>query len=129
MNYEIRLTPDAKADLRVIFEYIAYNLQSVKNAAGQLDRLEQSIASLDRMPERFRIYEKQPWHSRNLRIMPVDNYLIFYIPDCEEHIVTVIRVLYGGRDVDRQLNKNPESFLLAQNKRISAHKNKFESED
>lgn len=50
MNYEIRLTPDAKNDLCGIFEYIAYVLQSVQNAAGQLDRLEQEIASLYQMP-------------------------------------------------------------------------------
>lgn len=105
MNYEIRLTPDAKDDLRGIFEYIAYDLQSVQNAAGQLDRLEQGIVSLDQMPERFRAYEKEPWHSRNLRIMPVDNYLVFYIPNHEKSIVTIIRVMYGGRNIDSQLNR------------------------
>ncbi|MCL6557843.1 MAG: type II toxin-antitoxin system RelE/ParE family toxin, partial [Firmicutes bacterium] len=81
MNYEIQLTPEAQNDLRSIFEYIAHDLQSVQNAAGQLDRLEKGIASLHQMPERFRAYDKEPWRSRNLRIMPVDNYLIFYIPD------------------------------------------------
>jgi len=75
MNYEVRLTTEAENDLRGIFEYIAFELQSPQNAAGQLDRLEQSIMSLDQMPERFRVYEKEPWHSRDLRIMPVDNYL------------------------------------------------------
>lgn len=105
MSYEVRLTPEAKADLRGIFEYIAYNLQSVQNAVGQLDRLEQGIKSLDQMPERFRIYEKEPWRSRNLRIMPIDNYIVFYIPNHEKNIVTVIRVIYGGRDIDSQLNK------------------------
>lgn len=105
MNYEIRLTPDAKNDLRSIFEYIAYDLQSIQNAVGQLDRLEREIASLIQMPERFRIYEKEPWCSRNLRIMPVDNYLVFYILDLEERSVTVLRVMYGGRDIDSQLNK------------------------
>ena len=105
MNYEVRLTTQAENDLRGIFEYIAFDLQSVQNAAGQLDRLEQSIASLDQMPERFRVYENEPWRSRNLRIMPVDNYLVFYIPDHEEQIVHIMRVMYGGRDVDRQLNQ------------------------
>lgn len=105
MSYEVRLTPEAKADLRGIFEYIAYELQSEQNAVGQLDRLERGIKSLDQMPERFRIYEKEPWNSRNLRIMPIDNYIVFYIPDHEENIVTVIRVIYGGRDIDSQLNK------------------------
>lgn len=105
MNYEVRLTTQAENDLRGIFEYIAFDLQSVQNAAGQLDRLEQSIASLDQMPERFRVYENEPWRSRDLRIMPVDNYLVFYIPNHEEQIVHIMRVMYGRRDVDRQLNQ------------------------
>ena len=89
MNYEVRLTTEAENDLRGIFEYIAFELQSPQNAAGQLDRLEQSIMSLDQMPERFRVYEKEPWHSRDLRIMPVDNYLVFYIPNHEEQTVKI----------------------------------------
>lgn len=105
MNYEIRLTTEAEKDLRGIFEYIAFDLLSVQNAAGQLDRLEQGIASLNQMPERFRVYEKEPWRNRNLRIMPVDNYLVFYIPDYNKQVVTVMRVIYGGRDIDRQLNQ------------------------
>lgn len=47
---------------------------------------------------------KEPWCSRGLRVMPVDNYLVFYIPNKDAGIVTVIRVMYAGRDVDRQLN-------------------------
>lgn len=35
--------------------------------------------------------------------MPVDSYLVFYIPDKDAGIVTVIRVMYAGRDVDSQL--------------------------
>ena len=105
MNYEVRLTTQAENDLRGIFEYIAFVLQSVQNAAGQLDRLEQSIASLDQMPERFRVYENEPWRSRNLHVMPVDNYLVFYIPNHEEQTVHIMRVMYGGRDADRQLNQ------------------------
>ena len=105
MNYEVRLTTEAENDLRGIFEYIAFELQSPQNAAGQLDRLEQSIMSLDQMPERFRVYEKEPWHSRDLRIMPVDNYLVFYIPNHEEQTVKIMRVIYGGRDIDKHLNR------------------------
>ena len=104
MNYEVRLTLAADNDLRDIFEYIAFDLQSVQNAVGQLGRLEQGIASLNQMPERFRAYEKEPWHNRNLRVMPVDNYLVFYVPDQEKQIVTILRVMYSGRDIDRQLS-------------------------
>ena len=93
------------ADLRGIFEYIAFELQSVQNASGQLDRLEESILALEEMPERYRKYEKEPWHSRGLRMMPVDNFIVFYIPDKEKQIVTIIRVMYAGRNIDDQLAK------------------------
>ncbi len=37
--------------------------------------------------------------------MPVDDYCVFYIPDTEEMTATVIRVIYGGRDIDKQLEQ------------------------
>ena len=102
MSFGIRLTRDAERDLSDIFEYIALVLLSPENAAGQLGRLEHGIASLENMPERFRVYEREPWTSRGLRIMPVDNYLVFYIPNREAEMVTILRVMYGGRDVERR---------------------------
>lgn len=105
MKYEVVTTAQAVADLRAIFEYMAYELLAGENAVKQLDRLEEAILSLDEMPERFRLYEKEPWNGRNLHIMPVDNYLIFYIPQESEKIVTIIRVLYGRRDIDAQLKQ------------------------
>ena len=107
MTYQVTLTPQAQTDLKEIFKYIAFDLQSVQNAAGQLDRLEKAIASLEQMPERFRVYDKPKWRKRNLRMMPVDHYLAFYIPDHDSGTVTVLRIMYGGWDIDRQL-KNME---------------------
>ena len=104
MNYKVQLTTEAEDDIRSIFEYIAFTLHSVQNAVGQIDRLEKSMSSLRQMPERFRSYEKEPWHSRNLHIMPVNNYLIFYVPDDKDQTVTVIRIMYSRRDIDSQLD-------------------------
>jgi toxin ParE1/3/4 len=109
MSYSVEISEQADADLRGIFEYIAFELQSIQNAAGQLARLEKNILSLDRMPERFRRYGKEPWHSRGLHIMPVDHYCVFYIPDTEKSIVSIIRVMYGGRDIDAELAKHTET--------------------
>lgn len=103
MNYRVTLTEQASSDLKEIFKYIAVDLQAKETAAAQLDRIEKAILSLDTMPERFRVYDKPKWREQNLRIMPVDNYLVFYIPDHATSVVTVVRVMYGGRDIDRQL--------------------------
>ena len=37
--------------------------------------------------------------------MPVDNFVVLYIPKEEDETVTIIRVMYGGRDIDVQLKK------------------------
>jgi len=103
MIYEVEVSNQADADLRGIYEYIAFELLSPENAYGQLERLERSISNLDYMPKRFRKYNLEPWHSRGLRVMPVDNYLVFYIPDDEIKTVTVIRVMYSGRDIESRL--------------------------
>jgi toxin ParE1/3/4 len=49
------------------------------------------------MPDRFRAFENEPWHSRGLHQMVVDNFVVFYISKLEDKAVTVIRVMYGGR--------------------------------
>ncbi len=106
MIYEVQVSEQADSDLRGIFEYIAFELQSPENASRQLDHLEEQILSLDTMSQRYRQYEKEPWKTRGLRILPVDNYVVLYIPDSDKKVVTILRVMYTGRDIDNQLNSH-----------------------
>ena len=103
MSYEVLLSPEAIRDLQEIHRYIAAELQSPQNAAAQLARLEQRIYALNELPLRHRVYDREPWRSRGLRVMPVDNYLVFYISEQSKKTVTVLRVMYGRRDVAAHL--------------------------
>lgn len=105
MTFSVNITKQAENDLHSVYEYIAYDLQSSINAAGQLSRLEKAILGLDSMPSRYKLYEKEPWKSRGLHVMPVDNYLVFYIVDRQLHEVNILRVMYGGRNVEMQLEE------------------------
>ena len=105
MIFEVEISDQAEADLRGIFEYIAFTLLAPENATGQLDRLENGILSLEQYPMRYRAYEKEPWHSRGLRVLSVDNYVVLYIPNEETKVVTVIRVMYG-RNIDKELKEH-----------------------
>ena len=105
MTYSVEITEQAQTDLRSIFEYIAFELQSMQNAVNQLSKLEGEILSLDRMPERYRRYGKEPWKSRGLRMMTVDRYCVFYVPNMETRVVQIVRVMYGGRNVEAELNR------------------------
>lgn len=35
------------------------------------------MRSLDELPERYRRYEDEPWNSRGMRMLPIDNYIIY----------------------------------------------------
>ena len=104
MIFDVKLSEQADRDLREIYDYITFELQSQENADAQLNRIEKMILSLEEMPERFRQYDKEPWRSRGLRIVPVVNYLVAYILELVTRRVTIIRVLYGKRNIDEALN-------------------------
>ena len=59
MIYEVEVSEQADRDLREIFEYIAFELQSLENAIGQLDRLEEQILSLARYLKVFEAGERK----------------------------------------------------------------------
>ncbi len=102
--FKVNITPRATEDMQAIFEYIAYTLEVPQIAFKLLDRIESEIFSLSSMPEKFRRFEFETQKERNLRIMSVDNYVVLYIVNDEKSEVTVIRILYGGRDIEKQLN-------------------------
>lgn len=104
MIFDVKLSEQAERDLRNIYEYIAFELQSPEYADGQIDRIEKMILSLEEMPERFKRYEKEPWYSRGVRIVPIDHYLLVYIPDLTAQQVTILRVLYQRRNVEKELS-------------------------
>lgn len=108
MIFSVVYSSEARQDLRDIYEYIAYELLEPDTAAGQTNRIMKAARSLEQMPMRHRLYEEEPWHSQGLRFLPVDNYLIFYLPDETNNIVNIIRIMYGGRDVKRQLSETIE---------------------
>ena len=104
MSWKIVYTSRAREDLRNIFEYIFNELCAPDTAVNQTRRIMQSIRSLDDNPMRYRLREDEPWHSMGLRFFPVDNYLVLYLPKEGKKVVNIVRIMYGGRDIRKQLN-------------------------
>ena len=109
MTWSVQYTQQARQDLRGIQEYIAFELQSPQTAAAQSGRILQEIRALDTMPRRYRLYPKEPWHSKGLRYFPVNKYLVFYLVSDSRRAVQIVRILHGSRDVERDLS---ETILL-----------------
>ncbi|MDE5817940.1 MAG: type II toxin-antitoxin system RelE/ParE family toxin [Lachnospiraceae bacterium] len=105
MSWNIVYTAQARQDLRDIYEYIALELLAPETATGQTQRIMKTIRTLGEMPMRHQLYGEEPWHSRGVRFLPVDNYLIFYLPEEPQNTVNIVRIMYGGRDARKQLSE------------------------
>ena len=105
MNWDVKFTDQARRDLRDILDYISYELQEPQVAVNLVRSITKEILSLDQMPMRYRLYEKEPWKSQGLRCFPVKNYLILYYPEETNNTVYAVRVIYGGRDISRLLSE------------------------
>ncbi len=48
---------------------------------------------------RYPCVDWEPWKSMNIRKAVADNYVIFYFADDESGAVNIVRIFYGGRDI------------------------------
>ena len=102
-SWKVVLTPEFKKEFRDIYIYIANTLLVPDMARKQCARILENVESLDSMPNRFALVEKEPWHSRGLRKLVVDNFVVFYFPNEQTQEVVIFHVFYGGRDIDKLL--------------------------
>lgn len=100
-QYVVEITDEALADMEQLYNYIFYVLRTPENAMGQYNRIADEILKLDTFPERFRIMESEPEHSKEIRRMLVDNYSVFYV--IKEDRVIVTDVLYTASDIENRL--------------------------
>ncbi len=100
-EYNVKITDEALADMEQLYNHIAYALRAPENAMSQYNRIADAILKLNVFPERYRIMESEPEHSKEIRRMPVDNYSVFYTIKADTVFVT--DVLYSASDIERRL--------------------------
>lgn len=98
-KYRISYAPEAYRDLADIYSYIAFTLKEKHTASNHLKRIRQEISSLRTFPERCSAVDWEPWASMGMRKVSVGHYVVYYQVGRADKIVTVIRIFYGGRDV------------------------------
>ena len=98
-------TQAAREDLMNIYEYISQTLLAPDAARALSEQIMAGARSLCELPEREPLWKWEPWRSLGVRFLPVKNYLLFFTLDQATETVCVVRILYGGRDVNRQLEK------------------------
>ncbi len=110
MSWKIQYSASSREDLKSIFDYIAFEILSPVYAEGQVERIMEAVRSLEDMPERHSVYSEEPWKTKQVRFFPVDNYVVFYLPKVDSGTVNIIRIIYGGRDMRRQIRETKEEL-------------------
>lgn len=98
-----RLTQKANADLDDIVGYIAVELANPTAASHFADKLQEAIEEACSFPENgsFVINEFVP--NTEVRKKLVGNYMMYYLPDSNEKMIFILRIVYGRRNMDEIL--------------------------
>lgn len=105
-EYNVIYSPAAAEDLTSIYAYIAFELEAPGAATHQINRIRQSIKTLNLFPARHIQVDWEPWFSIGMREMPIDNYVVYYLTNKETHTVIIVRIFYSGQDVENIVNEN-----------------------
>ena len=108
MTYKIEYLPSALLDLTEIADYIGVKLNNPEAADRLSETIVSTIEKLTDMPYRYPVYYPVATFSvkplkMEYRKMVIKNYLVFYWVNEEKHLVTIARVIYGGRNIDNIL--------------------------
>ena len=98
-KWKVVMSDIAETDLDGIYTYIANVLLEPLTALRQYERIRDAVRSLDEMPERGTLLPDEPWRSRGLRRLIVDNYIIIYEILDTTDTVAVIAILYSRRNI------------------------------
>ncbi|RRD91981.1 type II toxin-antitoxin system RelE/ParE family toxin [Clostridiales bacterium COT073_COT-073] len=108
MKYKIIFSENAKKDLISVVRYISGELLEPDIAEKLAQRILKAIKSLDEFPNSHRLCNYKEWKEKGLRVLPTENYLVFYSADDANKIVKIYRVIYGKRDIEDQLKDRIE---------------------
>lgn len=104
-EYQYRFTGKAEADLDDIVSYIAVELANPTAARKLIDRLQKTIDEARRFPESGSIVVNDYIPKAEVRKKIVENYIVYYLPDPYEKMITILRIVYGRRNMDEILRK------------------------
>ena len=107
MDYKVKLTDHAVAQLQEAVIYISKVLQASTVAKHWAARVKKELASLSTMPARYPLTEEEPWHTEGVHKMSVENFLVYYWIDEEKKIVWITAIVYARRDQLRVLREMP----------------------
>lgn len=97
--YEIRYLPIAKQDITDIIMYISGHLNAPQAAMELLDSFDRSISLLSEYPYAHKLFHPLKPLEEECRMLPVKNYVVFYVVREQAKVIEIQRIIYGKMDL------------------------------
>jgi addiction module RelE/StbE family toxin len=97
-KYKIEITDPAENDLRSIGLYISKELLEPDTAKRVVSKIGDTIMKLEELPLRNELVSDERLSIKGIRRIIIDNYIVFYIANEDDRLVTIVRILYNRRD-------------------------------
>ena len=101
--YKVWFLPVAKNDLTEIAGYISSELKAPEAALRLAEKIVSATERLSEFPYSCPVYVPVRPLGREYRRLRVENYLVFYCVDEDEKNVTVMRIIYGRREIEKTI--------------------------
>lgn len=99
MDYKLIYLPAAKNDINSNALYISDQLHARKAAGDLLEALDKAISTLGQFPYAYKVYQPIKPLKNEYRLLPVNNYAVFYVVKEERQAVEIYRVIYARMDL------------------------------
>ena len=107
--YTLNISEPAEEDITETLDYIHNILKAPEAAKKLFYQLEEKLKNIQEFPSSCQIVNDKYLSTKGIRFYQIDNFLIFYIVDETEKIITIIRFLYARRDWTNILKVNTEN--------------------
>lgn len=97
-KYKIEITKPAENDLRSIGLYISKELVEPDTAKKIVAKIGEAIIKLEELPLRNGLVSDERLSIKGIHRIIIDNYIVFYIANEENRLVTIVRIQYNRRD-------------------------------
>lgn len=102
-KFKYQFTQKAEVDLNDIVAYITLELSNPKAASDFMDKLQKAIEDVCLFPKSGFLVINELLPNTEIRKKQIDNYWMYYLPDFEENIIFILRILYGKRNINEIL--------------------------
>ena len=102
--YSLHITDIAEDDILSAVRYITNALKAPAAANNLLDEIEKHEEILENSPNIYPFVKDEYLAQQGIKFVMIKNYILFYIVNEDEKVVTAIRFLHSRRDWKNILN-------------------------